>query len=433
MGHNIKIGLIGFGTVGTGVARLLFNDRKSYLKGRPFGLELVKIADIDITSDRGIPVPDNVLTDDADDILEDKDIEIVIELIGGYEPARTFTLKAFKKGKSVVTANKALIAKHGSELFKAALQANVSYMFEASVGAGIPIIRSIVDGLNASDIESVYGILNGTTNYILTGMARDGMDYSEMLKKAQELGYAEANPTSDVAGYDALNKIVILARLAFGAELDMDTVYCEGIERLSIQDIHYARELGYTLKLLAIAKRHDDGRIEARVHPTLVPAESIMAYVEDEFNAVEIYSDAVGREIFYGKGAGMMPTASAVVSDAVDIASNILTGAPTNISRIIADGGNHGQVDFEQIKLRYYLRFSVQDRPGVLAGISKIFADENISIESVIQKGSSKNDYVPLIIMTHEALEGDLQRALKRFEELDTVKNSVQLIRVEEV
>ena len=429
----VKIGLIGFGTVGTGVARLLFNDRKSYLKGHPFGLELVKIADIDITSDRGIPFPDSVLTDDADDILEDKDIDIVIELIGGYEPARTFTLKAFEKGKSVVTANKALIARHGSELFKAALQANVSYMFEASVGAGIPIIRSIVDGLNASDIESVYGILNGTTNYILTGMARDGMDYGEMLKKAQELGYAEADPTSDVAGYDALNKIVILARLAFGAELDMDTVYCEGIERISIQDIHYARELGYTLKLLAIAKRHDDGRIEARVHPKLVPAGSIMAFVEDEFNAVEIFSDTVGREIFYGKGAGMMPTASAVVSDTVDIASNIFTGAPTNISRIFADGGNPEQVEFEQIKLRYYLRFSVQDRPGVLAGISKILADENISIESVIQKGSSKNDCVPLIIMTHEALEGDMQRAIKRFEKLDTVNGSVQLIRVEEV
>jgi len=290
-----------------------------------------------------------------------------------------------------------------------------------------------VDGLNASDIESVYGILNGTTNYILTGMARDGMDYGEMLKKAQELGYAEADPTSDVAGYDALNKIVILARLAFGAELDMDTVYCEGIERISIQDIHYARELGYTLKLLAIAKRHDDGRIEARVHPTLVPAGSIMAFVEDEFNAVEIFSDTVGREIFYGKGAGMMPTASAVVSDTVDIASNIFTGAPTNISRIFADGGNPEQVEFEQIKLRYYLRFSVQDRPGVLAGISKILADENISIESVIQKGSSKNDCVPLIIMTHEALEGDMQRAIKRFEKLDTVNGSVQLIRVEEV
>ena len=433
MRNVVKVGLIGFGTVGTGVARILCGAEKPHHRGRSFELELARIADLDITTDRGITVPKDILTTRADDILDDPDVAIVIELIGGYEPAREFTLRAFEKGKSVVSANKALIAKHGSELFRAAAKADVSYMFEASVGGGIPILRSIMNGLNANVIDSVYGILNGTTNYILTGMGRDGRGYSEVLKQAQKLGYAEADPTADVSGTDALNKIVILARLAFGAMLDIETVYCEGIENITIQDINYAGELGYTIKLLAIAKHHDDGRIEVRVHPTLVPSGSVMASVEDEFNAVEIYGDTVGREIFYGKGAGMMPTASAVVSDVTDIASRILTGAPTNVSRIIVDGNGPGQFEFDDLNLKYYLRFNAKDRPGVLAGISRIFADEHISIKSVIQKGRPNGDFVPIVIMTHEAREGDMKRAMRHFEKLDTVRGRVQLIRVEEI
>ncbi|MFC1693385.1 homoserine dehydrogenase [Candidatus Latescibacterota bacterium] len=433
MKKTVKVGLIGFGVVGTGVAKIIFSCSKPYLRGRVFDIEMVKIADLDITTDRDIPVGDGILTTNADDILDDPDIAVVIELIGGYEPARSFTLKAFEKGKSVVTANKALLARYGSELFSAASKANVSYMFEAAVGGGIPILRSLVDGLNANVIQSIFGILNGTTNYILTGMARDGLDYDRVLAHAQELGYAEADPTSDVSGTDALHKIVILTRLAFGATLDVDQVNCEGIESITIQDINYAKELGYTIKLLAIAKKHDDGRIEARVHSTLVPFNSVMASVEDEFNAVEIYGDAVGREIFYGRGAGMMPTASAVVSDVVEIASRILTDAPTNVSRIIVDDNGPEPVEFEELRLRYYLRFTVRDRPGVLAEISKIFADGNISIESVIQKGTADGDYVPLVIMTHEACEGDMQRSMRKFEELDCVRGKVQLIRVEEI
>ncbi len=429
----IKIGLIGFGTVGTGVAKIMLGAKKPYLRGHTFGIELVKIADIDITTDRGISLPEGMLTTNAEEVINNPEIDIIIELIGGYEPAKSFTLKAFENGKSVVTANKALVAKYGEELFSVAAKANVSYMFEASVGAGIPIIRGIIDGLNANEIQSIFGILNGTTNYILTGMARDGANYDTVLAKAQKLGFAEADPSSDVSGSDALNKIVILARLAYGVGLNIDNIYCEGIETISLDDIKYAHEFGYTIKLLAIAKKHSDNRVEVRVHPTFVPSESILAYVEDEFNAIEIYGDAVGREVFYGKGAGMFPTGSAVVSDTVSVASSIINHSPTNVSRMLTDEKGLGIIDISELTIRYYLRFMVKDQPGVLAQISKVLGDREISIESVIQKGTSDVNHVPLVIMTHEALEGDMQKAMKEFTRLDTVKGKVQLIRVEDV
>jgi homoserine dehydrogenase len=433
MNNTVKIGLIGFGNVGTGVAKLLLSDEKPFLRGRSFEVELVRIADLDITTSRDVEVPAGMLTTSVDDILDDPDIGIVVELIGGLEPARTMTLRAFAGGKSVVTANKALVAQHGDELFRAAKKAGVSYMFEAAVGGGIPIIRSIMDGLNANSIERVYGILNGTTNYILTGMTRDGLSYDDVLESAQELGFAEADPTSDVSGGDALNKLVILSRLAFGASLDVNDVFCEGIEGIELDDIQYAGELGYEVKLLAIAMRREDGRVEARVHPTLVPETSVLASVEDEFNAVEVYGDAVGREIFYGRGAGMMPTASAVVSDAVDIALRVLTGAPANTARIISGGDGPEGVPMEDVVTRYYLRFDVTDAPGVLADIASILADERISIESVIQVGTSKTNHVPLVIMTHEAREGAMQRAMGRFEDMNAVSGTVRLMRVESV
>ena len=364
MKNSIKIGLIGFGTVGTGVAKLLFEENKPLLRDREIDIDLIKIADLDITTDRGICIPDGILTTNVDEILDNPEIGIVIELIGGYEPARSLTLRLLKRGKCVVTANKALIAKYGKELFEAANKAGVSYLFEASVGGGIPIIRGLNNGLNANTIESVYGILNGTTNYILSGMTRDGVDYDEILAMAQKLGYAEADPTSDVSGKDALNKIVILVRLAFGADLDVETVFCEGIENLTVQDIDCAGQLGYAVKLLAIAKRHEGNRIEVRVHPTLVPSESIMAYVEDEFNAVEVNGSAVGRELFYGKGAGMMPTASAVVSDCIDIAARLNTGTRVNFNRHMIEGNGIELVAIEDITMRYYIRFTAIDQPG---------------------------------------------------------------------
>jgi len=433
MKNVIKAGLIGFGTVGTGVAELMLAENRMYERGRDFRIDLVKIADLDITTDRGVDLPGGMLTASADDILSDPNIDIVIELIGGYEPAKSITLRAFESGKNVVTANKALVAKYASELFEAAEKAGVSYLFEAAVGGGIPILRSLANGLNANRIQSIYGILNGTTNYILTGMARDGEDYTDMLKNAQQLGYAEADPTADVEGHDALNKIVILSRLAFDAELKIEDVYCEGITRMTVDDIAYADELGYAIKLLAIAKQHDDGRVEARVHPTMVPAGSMMAYVEDEFNAIEVYGDAVGREIFYGKGAGKSPTASSVVSDVVDIASRVFN-APSGLvrHRSITENGS-GLVDMGELTLRYYLRFTVREQPGVLAQISQIFSEKNISIESVIQIGGEGDEYVPIVIMTHRACEADMQEALSRFSQLDTVMGHIQMIRVEDV
>lgn len=435
MKRTVNVGLIGFGTVGTGVAKLLLGAEKPFLRGRDFALNLVKIADLDITRDRGVPLPAGILTTDANEILTNPDIDIVIELMGGYEPARKFTLAAFANGKSVVTANKALIAKYGTGLFTAALEANASYLFEAAVGGGIPIIQGIVNSLNANKFQSIYGILNGTTNYILTAMARDGADYAEALKSAQERGFAEADPTADVSGHDTLNKIVILARLAFGADLSPDDVYCEGIEDIRIGDIEYAADLGYTVKLLAIAHRHDDGRVEARVHPTLVSTDSIMAYVEDEFNAVEIYGDAVGREVFYGKGAGMMPTASAVVADVVNIAERIVTGAPSTVARILTDGAGPALVPIEETTMRYFLSLTVQDQPGVLAGIATTLAGVNISIESVIQAGTgdSTSDLVPLVIMTHEAREGDMRRAMEEFKKFDAIGGRIRLIRTVDI
>ncbi len=433
MSRTLNVGLIGFGVVGAGVARLLLGDNKPFLRGRSFGLNLARIADLDITSDRGIAIPDGMLTTNAQDILTDPDIDIVVELIGGYDPAKQFTLQALERGASVVTANKALVARHGDELFEAADKHGASYMFEAAVGGGIPIIRGIMDGLNANRIEKIHGILNGTTNYILTAMARDGREYAEALEQAQKLGFAEADPTADISGADALNKIVILTRLAFGTTLSVDTVFCEGIENITKSDIEYARELGYVIKLLAIAKRTDDDALVVGVHPTLVRDGAILASVEDEFNAVEVVGDAVGRELFYGKGAGMMPTASAVVSDIVEIASRIEVGSPGNVGRITADGHGPEVADFDEIRMQYYLRFSIDDRPGVLADISRIFADETISIKSVIQKITSPNGTAPLVIMTHEAREGNMQAAMRRFEKLDSVRGSVQLIRVEDL
>ncbi len=433
MKESVSIGLIGFGTVGTGVAKLLLGPTRPHLRGRAFTVELARIADMDIARDRGIDIPPGMITADVGAVIDNPDIDIVVELIGGLEPARTFTLRAFEHGKSVVTANKALVARHGEELFRAACRAEVSYMFEASVGGGIPILRSLTDGLNANTFESIHGILNGTTNYILTAMTRDGREYGEALARAQKLGFAEADPTSDVSGGDARNKIVILARLAFGAMLDVDAVFCEGIDRIGRRDIAYARDLGYTIKLLAIAKQHEDGRIEARVHPTLVPEDSVLASVEDEFNAIEVCGDAVGRQIFYGKGAGMMPTASAVMSDIMDIALRTLTGGPADVNRICDGRSDLPPVSMDEVVTRYYLRFSVKDSPGVLAAISSILAEENISIESVIQKGISTTNNVPLVIMTHDAREGDMRKAMVRFKSLVTVNGPVRLIRVETV
>ena len=402
----LRIAIAGLGTVGAGVIRLL--DTNATLiaarAGRP--IEVVAVSARDRSKDRGVDIARFAWEDDMTALARRDDIDVVVELVGGSDgPALALSRAALTGGKGLVTANKAMVAHHGLELAQLAEAAGVPLKFEAAVGGGIPILRSLANGLNANSIESIFGILNGTTNYILTGMSRDGLEYRKVLSKAQKLGYAEADPSSDVSGRDALNKITILARLAFGVVLDVDNVYCEGIENVSIQDIEYAGKLGYTVKLLAIAKRHPDNRVEARVHPTLVPSDSIMAYVEDEFNAIEICGDAVGREIFYGKGAGMMPTASAVVSDCVDIAKLIGSGSLSDINRHLPVNDTPSLVNIEELRLKYYLRFTARDEAGVLAQISRIFADENISNELSPTQGSGYHVDAPMRVNTRKVFD----------------------------
>ena len=430
--QTIRVGLIGFGTVGKGVVKLLLEENQRFTRDRPFDLELVRIADLDITTDRCVNVPSGMLTTNADDILDDNGIDIVLELIGGIEPACSFVLKALGSGKTVVTANKALLAERGSEIFSCANENSRGIFFEAAVQGGVPIIRSITQGLNANRIESIFGILNGTTNYILTRMTEDHADYETTLKDAMEKGYAESDPTNDVTGKDALHKLILLIRIAMGSVFLPADIYCEGIEKLTVRDIEYAAELGYRIKLLAIAKRTGD-KLEARVHPTMIPAGTLMADVSDEFNAVEIMGSCVGREIFYGKGAGEMPTASAVVSDIVEAARRIVDGSPCNVSEFGSASKKLELIPVEEIETQYYLRLQVNDQPGVLASIATILAREKISIQSVIQKGQSTENGVTIILLTHIAREWAIQKAIKDIETLDVVMGPPGLYRIEEI
>jgi len=432
MAGSVQVGLVGLGTIGVGVARLLLEKRSKVFAGDCGPITLKRIADKDL-SDRGIDLPSGILTEDVRAVLEDPEIGIIVELVGGIEPARTFVLTAIEHGKHVVTANKALLSAHGEEIFRAAQKRGVDVLFEAAVGGSIPIIRALRESLGTSAIRSIYGILNGTTNYILTRMTDDGASYDEMLKAAQQLGFAERNPVADVSGKDSLQKLVILARLAFGASLSPEEILCEGIERITPMDISFAQELGYRIKLLAIAKERE-GRIEARVHPAMIPLSGLMANVKFEYNAIEVVGEEFGTQVFYGKGAGQRPTATVVVSDVIDLASRIQSGAPTcRVAPLLASASSVRLVTAEDLFLRHYVRLEVFDRAGVLADIARLFAEENISIESVIQKGRAASDTVPLVIMTHEASEASIERALRRLSTLNVVRGPIQRIRVEEL
>ena len=326
MKDRINVGIIGFGTVGSGTARILINNADIIKRRLGIPVVLKKMADLDIKKDRGIKLDKDVLTTDADKILDDPDIDIVIELIGGYEPAKGFILKAIERGKCVVTSNKALLAVHGEEIFHTAASKGVDIGFEGSVGGGIPIIRILKEGLAANNILSIYGIINGTSNYILTKMTNEGRAFGDVLSEAQRLGYAEADPTFDIEGIDSAHKLTLLTTLAFGTPVKFDNIYTEGITRITPLDIEYAKEFGYKIKLLAISKM-DNGEIEVRVHPTMVPNEYLISTVDGVFNAIYIQGDAVGETMFYGRGAGDMPTGSAVVSDIIEIARNIITNS----------------------------------------------------------------------------------------------------------
>lgn len=431
---RICIGLIGFGTVGTGLVKILQENGKLLEKRLGIPMVLKRIADLDVTRDRGVKINPALLTPKASEVIEDPEISIVVELMGGLEPARSLILQAIGRGKHIVTANKALLSVHGAEIFRAADEAGVDIGFEGSVGGGIPIIRSMKEGLVANKVQVIFGILNGTSNYILTEMTQHGLEFTSVLKKAQELGYAEADPTLDVGGIDTAHKLSILLALAYGIQVKLEDIYTEGITAITPMDIEHAKDLGYHLKLLAIAKA-DGGPIEARVHPTLLPADHLLSTVGGPFNAIFVKGDAVGSTLFYGAGAGMMATGSAVVSDLVDISRNIRLGVARRVPLLSFQREHLREAEIKpiyDITCTYYLRFSVVDRPGVLSRISGILGDLDISIASVIQEGRKADKAVSIYMLTHEAREKNMKKALEVIDRLPVVVDKTVLIRIED-
>lgn len=432
--QEIKIGLIGFGTVGSGLAQVLYEQQERLEKRTGARIRLSKVADIMVES-----LPEHInrsgsvtLTKNVDEIFSDPEISIVVELIGGIEPARSFILKAIDHGKHVVTANKALLSLHGKEIFEAAARKRVEVGFEASVGGGIPVIKSLKEGLVGNKILSIMGIMNGTANYILTQMTDHAIPFEEVLKDAQAKGFAEADPTYDVEGIDTAHKLVILMTIAYGTYIHLDQITTEGISRIQPIDIDFAREFGYRIKLLAISRNHGD-HVEARVHPTMVPDEHLLANINGAFNAIHFKGDMVGNVVLYGLGAGMMPTGSAVVADVVDIARDILTDAVQRVPSLSYLPEHFTERDITPLKdLRcpYYFRMTALDKPGVLSTISGILGKHSISIESVIQKGRGYKEAVPLVILTHEAAESEVQEAIAEIDALDIVRDKTVKIRI---
>ncbi len=427
--QSVNIGILGLGTVGSGVYELIRKNGDLISTRSNVRVEVKKIADIDRSKEKEYSIPDGVFTTDAAEVVDNPEIEVVVELIGGTTVARELMLRALRSGKHVVTANKALLAEHGSEIFRTALENEVNLGYEASVGGGIPIIKTIREALVGNVIQRVMGILNGTSNFILTKMTREGIDFDSALRAAQELGFAEADPTLDISGGDAQHKIVILASLAFNTAIDIEKVYVEGIEHIEKRDMQYADELGFVLKLLAHAERSEDGVI-VKVHPTLVPKDNPLAAISWEDNAVMVYSDFLGKSMYYGKGAGKRPTASAVVADIVDISQRITCGAECDRSHY-SFTQELTQLPFDRSRSRYYLRFFVLDRPGILSEISGILGENDISIASVIQKETEEeHQHVPLVMMTHQAREAHIIRAIEKIDRLSEVEGNSRIIRV---
>ncbi|MGI5922154.1 MAG: homoserine dehydrogenase [Syntrophomonadaceae bacterium] len=424
----INIGLLGCGTVGSGVVKLINTNSEIIGERTGSSIAIKKVLDKDQEKCLALGIEPDKVTGDFDDILNDSEIDIVVELIGGIEPAFSFITAAMQKGKHVVTANKDLIAIKGKELFQSACENNVDFYFEASVAGGIPVVYPLKQSLAGNRIEEVIGILNGTTNYILTKMTREGRDFAEVLAEAQKLGYAEANPTADVGGYDAARKIAILSSIAFNSRVTLDDVYVEGITAISPVDIKYAGELGYVVKLLAVGKENEEGQIQARVHPAFIPVNHPLASVNDVFNAVFIKGDAVGEIMHYGRGAGQMPTASAVVGDIIEIGRNIMH----NISARIGCTCYREKpiLKISELEAKFYIRMTVTDRPGVLAGISGVFGNNDVSIATVVQKSSEK-DMAQLIMITHCVKEKHLRDALAVLDGMSIVKEINNVIRLE--
>ncbi len=425
---KVNLGLIGFGTIGAGVVKLLKKNHELIEKKTGINLYLRKIADRDISSDRGVNVDPKILTTDVETILSNPGIDIVIELIGGEEPAKSYIIEALTRKKHVVTANKVLLAKYSEEIFKIAKENNVQVQYEASVAGGIPLINALREGLAANKVRRILGIINGTTNYILTRMNEDEQSFEEALKGAKEKGYAETNSAFDIEGIDSSQKLAILSCLAFGTRVNVGDVYTEGISKITIQDIKFAREFGYIIKLLAIAKNTNED-IELRVHPTMIPLKHPLASVRDEYNAIYIEGDAVGTTMFYGKGAGQMPTASSVISDVIKIAFNI----SNTVSSPNLFWDTKKIKPIEEITSRYYLRFPIIDQPGVIGKISTILGERDISIISAIASlVEKKKNQGNVEILAHETKERNIRSALKEIDELPMMRGKSILIRIEE-
>ena len=432
----INVGLLGIGTVGGGTFAVLQRNAEEIARraGRPIRITVV--------ADKNLELANKVtqgacrVTDDAFSVVTDPEVDIVVELIGGYGVARELVLKAIASGKHVVTANKALLATHGNEIFKAAQDKGVMVAFEAAVAGGVPIIKAVREGLAANRIEWIAGIINGTTNFILSEMRDKGLSFDAVLKEAQRLGYAEADPTFDIEGVDAAHKITILSALAFGTPMQFESAHIEGISKLDAKDIKYAEQLGYRIKLLGITRRTPDG-IELRVHPTLVPAKRLIANVEGAMNAVLVQGDAVGATLYYGKGAGAEPTASAVIADLVDV-TRLHTADPQNRVPHMAFQPNQlvalPVLPMEEVQTCFYLRLRVEDEPGVLADITRVLADEKISIDAMIQREPGEGEYeADLVLLTHLTREKRINSAIAKLEKLLVVKGKVTRIRMEEL
>lgn len=431
--QSIGIGLIGLGVIAGQVARVLTDKAEDLAEktGCPLVLRKVKVLPQDLSRPQAKQMPSQLFTTDEEEFFREPGIDIVVEAIGGESPALEYLQRAISGGKHVVTSNKEVIAKHGTELLALARQHGVGLHYEASVGGGIPLIAPFKHDLVANEISGIYAIINGTTNYILTRMAREGMDFASALKLAQELGYAEANPENDIEGIDANYKLAILASLAFQTTVRPEDVYCEGISRLASRDFRYARELGFAIKLLAIAKQ-GDGSIEARVHPVFIPEDSLLAKVDGVYNAVLVEGDLAGKVLFFGEGAGARPTSSAVVADIVSSARKIVLGNGSKSQRKLKSG--KGIKPMSEVETRYYVRLSIADRPGVLAQIARVFGDNKISISSAIQwETDNMTQTAEIVIMTHPALERAMQQALGEMDKLAVVGEVSNFIRVEEI
>ncbi|MFM7470086.1 MAG: homoserine dehydrogenase [Nodosilinea sp.] len=433
---SINVGLLGLGTVGVGTARILLDPAGRHpLIGQ---LRLARVGVRDLHKSRPIDIPTGCLTTDLDSIVSDPEIGIVVEVLGGLEPARSLILKAITQGKHVVTANKAVIARYGDEIFTAANQAGVYVMLEAAVGGGIPILQPLKQALGVNRIHSLTGIVNGTTNYILTRMQREGGDFASILADAQRLGYAEADPSADIDGLDAADKIAILASLAFGGRIKLADVYSEGIRQITAADMAYAQRLGFVIKLLAIARRQPGTdvypaleELELRVHPTLVPTSHPLAAVNDVYNAILVEADPLGQVMFFGPGAGEGATASAVVSDLIAVAATQMTGPSAALNPLLSCSHQHycKILPMADIHSRFYLRLMARDRPGVIGKLGLCFGNHAVSLESIVQIGMQE-DYAEIVVVSHAVMEANFQRALDEIRDFPEIKRVANVIRV---